>query len=597
MCILEVGENQEQAKSEFFCGFIKSFNSRRGFGFVSCEETAQRFERDVYLSKDEAMMLADEPAVGLADATATDKKAVPVQEGDFLLFQVKLSTEGFPQAVQAQKIRRLRGKVLQAPCSTADGIIIVSGDDSARAEAASQSPDVALQQLLGAEVKVREAACGQLQLCANDEVAFCCVNTADTNGQAFEAQLLELLSTSRAAGSVLGCFSLKLPCSVGNGFNDSVELHGHALTNRIVLPEVPSDVGVPNLMRLFSKLGGAEPSVSPVRGNRTVGYVSIAFNGPETIAKFLVQATHTISEGGITQLAHMGSCLRRRGSNCACVCECTPATGPLLSDPAPIAFGDVQATPSIDVSNLQDMTLRTECEAMPASPQFFATAGPGVASPQGSNMPVVTNTPAPLVASTSTMSDWRCVHGSIVVAAAAPEVVAAGGNCCSLCIQWPTVIHASAYVVDVLDLRTMASQRFMRGVTESILPALMDLRVDGLSPSSCIACVRCIAPCGCESTCSPWSFLPQAQPVLPPLATTQSMLLLPPPTPSMLLVPPPNAMGAELNLIPQCPPPPAAPPSFSSAVVQETPTATLPAIPEENGDLPGNCNEECLTLD
>merc|ERR1719267_95931 len=77
------------------------------------------------------MTLAVEPAVGQAasDAPADDKKAPPpVQEGDFLLFQVKLSTEGFPQAVQPQKIRRLRGVVRQIPDSASTGIIVATGE-------------------------------------------------------------------------------------------------------------------------------------------------------------------------------------------------------------------------------------------------------------------------------------------------------------------------------------------------------------------------------------------------------------------------------------------------------------------------------------
>jgi hypothetical protein len=585
-------DNQEQTKTELFCGFIKSFNSRRGFGFVSCEETAKRFQRDVYLSKDEAMMLADEPDVGVIDASATDgdqaKKPVPVQEGEFLLFQVKLSTEGFPQAVQAQKVHRLCGKVAQPPSSTSDGIIIVSGEDNNRGEVVSQRPDASVQELLGAEVKIRQAACGQLQLLPNDEVAFCCVN----DGQALEAQLVDLLCTPRAAGSVLGCFSLKLPYSfireAGEGFDDSVpacskdgpsvEFCGHALTNRVVFPEMPSDVGVANMMRLFSKLGGAEPTVSPVKGNAAAGFVSIAFSGPETVAKFLIQTTHTISENGITQLAYVGSCLRRRGSDCCCVCEPMTSTGPLLSESS---LGTMQLTPSTTPSTLQDTgsgAMALEMKDAAAAPSFPGPETPLCHPVAGLSMPVMLSPPM--------LPDWRCVHGSIVVSPSAPEVVASGENCCSLCVQWPTVVHASAYVVDILDLSTMISQQFMRGVSEILLPPLMDLRVDGLRSNQCVACVRCIAPCGCESPCSAWSYLPTAQPVVP--ATT---LLLP------QILPLPKGVGADQGVIlHSCPPPPTAPPTLPSSVAQ-VPTVTLPAIPEESGKLLRNCSEECLTLD
>jgi len=580
-------DNEEQTQTELFCGFIKSFNSRRGFGFVSCEETAKRFQRDVYLSKDEAMMLADEPDVGVTETWATEgeqaKKPVPVQEGDFLLFQVKLSTEGFPQAIQPQKVHRLCGKVSQSPSAASDGIIIVSGEDKNRGELVSQRPDASVQELLGAEVKIRQAACGQLQLLPNDEVAFCCVN----DGQGLQAQLVDLLCTCRAAGSVLGCFSLKLPYSftreAGEGSDDGVpscsrdgpsaELRGHALTNRVVFPEVPSDVTVADMMRLFSKLGGAEPIVSPVRGNAAVCSVSIAFNGPENVAKFLIQTTHTITENGITQLAYVGSLPSSKE-----VCEPMTSTGPLLCE---ASFGNTQLAPSTTPCAPQDTrsgVMGIEMKDAAAAPNFQGPVNPPCHPVAGQSMPVMLSPPM--------MSDWRCVHGSIVVAPSAPEVVASGENCCSLCVQWPTVVHASAYVVDVLDLSTMTSQQFMRGVSETLLPPLMDLRVDGLRSNQCVACVRCIAPCGCESPCSAWSYLPTAQPVVP--TTT---LFLP------QILPLPNGVGADQGVIlHSCPPPPTAPPTLPSSVVQ-VPTVTLPATPEESGKLLRNCSEECLTLD
>jgi len=105
-----------------------------------------------------------------------------------------------------------------------------------------------------------------LQLAPDDELAFCCVNMADATGQFMEARLVELLCTSRAAGSVLGCFSLKLPMFANKPSTDDaaadvpiVELQGHALTDAVFLSEVPLEVTVPDLMRLFGKLGGKLP--------------------------------------------------------------------------------------------------------------------------------------------------------------------------------------------------------------------------------------------------------------------------------------------------------------------------------------------------
>jgi cold shock CspA family protein len=36
-------------------GVVKSYNDRRGFGFLACTETADRFGRDVYMPKAEGL--------------------------------------------------------------------------------------------------------------------------------------------------------------------------------------------------------------------------------------------------------------------------------------------------------------------------------------------------------------------------------------------------------------------------------------------------------------------------------------------------------------------------------------------------------------
>jgi len=597
-CIPEVGEDQEQMRSEVFCGSIKSFNTRRGFGFVNCEETAQRFGRDVYLSKDEAMVLAVEPAVGLAAArvaTTADidpSKIPPVKEGDFLMFQVKLSTEGFPQAVRVQKIRRLRGVVSKAASSTADGIIVVSGDGNTGAESNSRNVTACTEQLLGADVRLRHAACGQLQLLPNDEVAFCCVNMADSDGQV-EALLIDLLHTSRGAGSVLGCFSLKLPRSetediggVTRFIESSItELRGHALTDRILLSDVPSDWTTPDIMRLFSKLGGIDGTATLGKDTDACGFASIAFNTAGSVAKFLSQATHTISENGTTQLAHVGPCpYRKHGSRC---CICAPNT--------------------LTESGGQDVTLHTDSStASLASDGSTASMGSASGPLLVADMVYTNSEPLPLpdcapqlqhfecspmpsvqihmTAACPTRPDWRCIHGSIVVSPCAPSMVARSETGYSVCLQWPTVIHASAYVVELLDQGTMTSQRFMRCSPEGVLPPLMDLRVDGLQTCSYAACLRCVAPCGCESIPSPWSVLP---------------LVWAPPSGSMPLAPalhmlPPNAPTIAPAFFPMGPPAPSGPPLFLSSVPASP--AALPPIPEDAVAAVGDC-EEILTLD
>ncbi|CAK0811856.1 unnamed protein product, partial [Prorocentrum cordatum] len=134
-------------------------------GFVACEETARRYGRDAYLSKEEAAVLAKDPIVGFAAADGADGNQPPIKEGDFLQFQAKRSREGHPQAVNARRLRRLRGTVaapLGPGCS--EGAIVIKGDGATSGDAAAAPPDEGLKRFLGARVRVKQADCGQLHL-------------------------------------------------------------------------------------------------------------------------------------------------------------------------------------------------------------------------------------------------------------------------------------------------------------------------------------------------------------------------------------------------------------------------------------------------
>lgn len=386
---------------------------------------------------------------------------------------------------------------------------------------------------------------------------------------------------------MLGCFSLKLPQFVKKeGADDKgataiasdglyAELQGHALTDCVFLSEVPREIGVPDLMRLFGKLGAKEATITPV--NDMFGFAQITFSGHENVAKFLVQATHTISESGLTQLAYVCPCLQRKCGSCA-------------------RTSDHQNNVPNGMPQVTGQTMPAEAEALQLPPVLHAATQPicgtsvvlGTAAPtQQSPNAQVQSTCVPaqnlMPIATSTVPDWRCAHGSIVISPVAPEMLVAPDDCCSACIQWPTVVHASAYVVELLNQRTMQSQRYMRVMLpEGILPALVDLRVDGLEASPYAACVRCVAPCGCESAPSQWSFLHLGSMV--PVTTMQMV------QPTVL------ASAPVLSSTPQpCPPPPSTPPSLPlSALV---PTVTLPQIPEEALDVVGNANDDVLTLD
>merc|ERR1719311_910045 len=132
-----------ESDAEYFAGVIKSYNDRRGFGFLACEETARRFGRDVYLSKVESQ-------VAIAEGES------PLKEGDHVQFAVVLSTEGFPQAIGVQRLQVLKGIVLRF-CSSEGGTIACDASH-----------------LFGvSEVAVEPKDCGCLLLCPGDEVSFC----------------------------------------------------------------------------------------------------------------------------------------------------------------------------------------------------------------------------------------------------------------------------------------------------------------------------------------------------------------------------------------------------------------------------------------
>lgn len=181
--------------------------------------------------------------------------------------------------------------------------------------------------------------------------------------------------------------------------------------------------------------------------------------------------------------------------------------------------------------------------------------------------------------STQPSVTWRCSHGNIVVPSGAPEVESIPGNGYAVGIHWPTIIHASAYVVELLDHATMTSQHFTRAAPEGMPPILMDLRVEGLQPSSYAARLRCISPCGCESAYSAWSALS-----IVGVPSFSSLVA----APALQIVPQAAPLGAaaiapEMMSHP-CPPPPTAPPSFAKIAA---PAVALPPIPEGSADLAG----------
>lgn len=261
--------------AEFFAGVIKSYNERRGFGFLSCDDVAKRFGRDVYLSKVES-------------AAAIRPGEPQLKEGDYVRFAVVLSVEGFPQAAAAQRLYTFHGKVLNF-CQQQGGSIVCSEG----------------------EVLVQPRDCGYLLLHPGDEVSFCLARSAHG---APEAKLVKLLSTVRPMSSLLGCFSLEFP----RDGQQPVPLDGHAFASCICFSGLPTDLGEAELTRFFGKLGASQVTVA---NGPNGAFASVFFPEVNSVAQFLAVENHSFTEDTKTVLVH----LKPRRVGCA---QTLPALAP-----------------------------------------------------------------------------------------------------------------------------------------------------------------------------------------------------------------------------------------------------------------------------
>merc|ERR1719199_849298 len=103
---------------------------------------------------------------------------------------------------------------------------------------------------------------------------------------------------------------------------------------------------------------------------------------------------------------------------------------------------------------------------------------------------------------------WRSATGMVVPPPAAPEVRPADEYGFAVSVQWPAVLQASAYVVELREVGSTACERFVRSAPEAKLGTLVELRVGGLKPGPppgrvYVAQVRTVAPDGTESEPSP----------------------------------------------------------------------------------------------
>lgn len=311
----------EPDSDQAYLGVVKSYNDRRGFGFIACPETAAAFGRDVYMAKIEAQIAAadcneaieairqanEQPSKlkGLEGGNSEKQPALPrLAEEDIVCFKVRLSIEGFPQAVQVQRLRKYRGLVMTTPSPTGwEGELAGRGTPGV-----VSSRELAAQFHGFQEAWIRQPGCGQVRLIPGDEVTFCVpeeLNPHSIPGSAKEAMMVMLSSSNRPPGSVLGCCILVLPRpSIGEGKHQlqPLRLDCHAFGAKVILSGLQQDVSEAELMRFFSKHGAVSSIVAHAKG---CSFASITFQSMEDVARLLGRTAHAFADDKETRICSL----------------------------------------------------------------------------------------------------------------------------------------------------------------------------------------------------------------------------------------------------------------------------------------------------
>lgn len=565
-----------------YLGAVKSYNDRRGFGFVACAETAAEFGRDVYMAKLEAQMAAVDAHIDVTHDTPeeiTEKlnaRALPIAaaekagekpsqvprlaEEDLVRFKVKLSIEGFPQAVQVQKMRKFHGTVIRSPVPEENSGLVRSQEVAA---------------IFGGkgEVLMPQEACGQLRLLNGDKVTFCLPEELDgtlTSRMQLEAKLVMFASSDRPSGSVLGCFQLKLPRPTpgGDGKVRYLMLDCHAFGSKVIMSGLQTDVGEAELMRFFSKQGATSAIVAHAKG---CSFASVTFPSTGEVSTFLCRCAHAFADDKETRIATFNSHPQRQREHlekarlpALPAPSLTPGEEPgsilVIWAPLQLAVGYVvelrpagseaawaavdgrfdPACSSCKVSGLRSgamyearMTYFASCgcraeasEAstpcapcsehvitqnmmtMPSHLQQASNAPMWTSWPEANQMPTMPQAgpvfcpPASQVYGAVPSPGWRCVHGVVIPPPPTPEVLPGDEAGFSVAVRWPSVAHAAAYVVELREAGSSTVERFVRSAASATPGSLVELRVGGLRPvpgRSYMAQVRCVSACGCES--------------------------------------------------------------------------------------------------
>lgn len=320
----------EDVFPEIYLGAVKSYNDRRGFGFLACSETADQYGRDVYMPKAEATIAALDAAgldlhaantggsAGSGDGEkAASEKALEkadrfrLAEEDFVRFRVRLSIEGYPQAAYVQRIHKYTGVIKQPPAMDPEEVDPATPDTAIGVIVSEEAAELCGRR----EVPVRRAACGFVRLVPGDEVVFCLPQlTPPAPGleplpgtppeTEVEAKLV-FLSKPVKLGTVLGCVTLDLPRSgttEGAPPRPNVDLPCHAFGDKLILAGLPSELDEAELMRFFSKQSATGAIVAHAR---TSSFASVTFPGIIEVARFLGRTAHAFADEKETRIARL----------------------------------------------------------------------------------------------------------------------------------------------------------------------------------------------------------------------------------------------------------------------------------------------------
>jgi len=194
-----------------YCGIVKSFNSRRGFGFLVCDEIDTLCRRDVFISRAEC-------------------DNITLEAGDVVFFNFVHSSDGQPQALNARKCIRHEGVVTS---KNAAGNYMIG--NILRAELSNKKISIAPS----IEVEALKSDVGILVLHPNDIVAF---SVPSGNRQYARKVMLE---QSAKPQTISSCFELDEPLAC----------RGHTIDYQLIL-QLPEKFDIELLKKVLMK-GGA----------------------------------------------------------------------------------------------------------------------------------------------------------------------------------------------------------------------------------------------------------------------------------------------------------------------------------------------------